>query len=142
MRDRQTIDSELRRIATVRRSMREQGGEPSCREVDELLDERLSDGAEASEIEGVVADTRRDLVETDDITPYRRRGVLRRFGPLAVLPLSLVAVGAALVVMFAVHPHPAAQPPVVPPASESPHPAAPKAPASALDTVDRVFIDA
>jgi Protein of unknown function (DUF732) len=149
MRDRETIDSELRRIATVRRSMREQGGQPSCREVDELLDERLSDGAEASEIEavdagesGVVADTRRYLVETGDITPYRRRGVLRRFGPLAVLPLSLVAVGAALVVMFAVHPHPAAQPPVVPPASASPHPAAPKAPASALDIVDRVFIDA
>src|SRR5271156_414486 len=149
MRDRETIDSELRRIATVRRSMRELGGQPSCREVDELLDERLSDGAKASEIKAVdgcetrvVADTRRDLVVTDDITRPRRRGALRRFGPLAVLPLSLVALATALVVMFAVHPHPAAQPTVVPPASESPHPAAPKAPASQLDIVDRVFIDA
>ena len=165
MRDRETIDSELRRIATVRRSMREQGGQPSCREVDELLDERLSDGAEASEIEavdasetGVVADTRRDLVENAARlaapphrrkavlrrfgAPHRRRGVLRRFGPLAALPLSLVAVGTVLVVMFAVHPHPSAQPTVVPPVSESPHPAAPKAPAPALDIVDRVFIDA
>jgi len=149
MRDRETIDSELRRIATVRRSMRELGGQPSCREVDELLDERLSDGAKASEIKAVdgcetrvVADTRRDLVVTDDITRHRRRGALRRFGPLAVLPLSLVALATALVVMFAVHPHPAAQPTVVPPARESPHPAAPKAPASQLDIVDRVFIDA
>jgi hypothetical protein len=35
-----TIDSELRLLAAVRRSIREHGGEPSSRHVDELLDER------------------------------------------------------------------------------------------------------
>jgi hypothetical protein len=40
MRDPDVIDSELRLIAAVRRSIREHGGEPSSRLVDELLDER------------------------------------------------------------------------------------------------------
>jgi hypothetical protein len=34
------IDSELRLLAAVRWSIREHGGEPSSRQVDELLDER------------------------------------------------------------------------------------------------------
>jgi hypothetical protein len=42
MRDRDTIDAELRLLAAVRRSIREQGVEPSGRQVDELRDERLS----------------------------------------------------------------------------------------------------
>ena len=42
MRDRETIDSELRSLAAVRRSIREHGGEPSSRQIDELLDERNS----------------------------------------------------------------------------------------------------
>jgi hypothetical protein len=42
MRDRETIDSELRLLAAVRPSIREHGGEPSSRQVDELLDERVS----------------------------------------------------------------------------------------------------
>ena len=37
-----TIDSELRLLAAVRWSIREHGGEPSSRQVDELLDERLT----------------------------------------------------------------------------------------------------
>jgi hypothetical protein len=40
MRDVDTSDSELRLLAAVRRSIREHGGEPSSRQVDELLDER------------------------------------------------------------------------------------------------------
>jgi hypothetical protein len=40
MRDLDAIDSELRLIAAVRRSIREHGGQPSSRHVDELLDER------------------------------------------------------------------------------------------------------
>jgi hypothetical protein len=40
MRDLDTIDSELRLLAAVRRSIREYGGGPSSRHVDELLDER------------------------------------------------------------------------------------------------------
>jgi hypothetical protein len=42
MRDRETIDAELRLLAAVRWSIREHGGEPSSRQVDELLDERLA----------------------------------------------------------------------------------------------------
>ena len=168
MRDRDTIDSELRRLAAARRLIREHGGEPSSHQVDELLDERLGHRAEASETEAVeacetkgVADTWSQCDETDDITRYGRKGVLRRFGLLAALPLSLVAVAALLVVMFAVHnPHPAAQPTVVPPSvarpnpppsgvrpnpppsGARPNPAAPKAPAPQLDIVDTAFIDA
>jgi hypothetical protein len=37
MRDLEVIDSELRLLAAVRRSIREHGGEPSSRQVDELL---------------------------------------------------------------------------------------------------------
>jgi hypothetical protein len=37
MRDRETIDAELRLVAALRRSIREHGGEPSSRQVDELL---------------------------------------------------------------------------------------------------------
>jgi hypothetical protein len=40
LRDPETIDSELRLLAAVRRSIREHGGEPSSRQVDALLDER------------------------------------------------------------------------------------------------------
>jgi hypothetical protein len=39
MRDLDTIDSELRLLAAVRRSIREHGDESSSRQVDELLDE-------------------------------------------------------------------------------------------------------
>ena len=42
VRERETIDSELRLLAAVRWSIREHGGEPSSRQVDKLLDERLA----------------------------------------------------------------------------------------------------
>jgi len=68
-------------LAAVRRSIREHGGEPSSRQVDELLDERLGHRAEPSETEAVeacetevVADTWSQCDETDDITPYGRKG--------------------------------------------------------------------
>ena len=47
-RDCDSIDTELRLLAAVRRSIREHGGEPSSRQVDELLDERLSYSGRAS----------------------------------------------------------------------------------------------
>jgi hypothetical protein len=42
MRDLDAIDSELRLLVAVHRSIRDHGGEPSSRQVDELLDERLA----------------------------------------------------------------------------------------------------
>jgi hypothetical protein len=156
MRDRETIDSELRLLAAKRRLIRDEGGQPSSRQADELLDERLAHRAEASEIEAVeacetevIADSRSRCDETDAIMPYVRKGVLRRFGPFAALPLSLVAVAAVLVVIFADHkPNPAAQPPqpaqpaVVPPSGARPNPTAPKVHAPSPDIVDKALIDA
>jgi hypothetical protein len=49
VRDLDTIDSELRLITAVRRTIREHGGELSSRQVDELLDERLAQLRGASE---------------------------------------------------------------------------------------------
>ena len=48
IRDRETIDSELRLLAAARRSIREHGIEPS-NQVDELLDERLAHSDRAGE---------------------------------------------------------------------------------------------
>ena len=108
MRDRETIDAELRLIASARRSMAEQGSQPSSHHVDRLLDERLGHHPEATVL---IPDTPRDLAKTTRVPPRRRKTALRRFGPLAALPLSLIAVAAVLVVMFAGrHPDPAAQP--------------------------------
>ena len=151
MRDREAIDSELRRIALGRRSIREQGGQPSYGQADKLLDERLAHRVEESETGAVeagemqvVADTRSRRHDTEVITPHGRKGVLRRFGPLAALPLSLLAVATVLVVMFGGHkPQPAAQPAEVPPppSSARPAPAAPQTQAPPLGIVDRVFIE-
>jgi len=151
MRDREAIDSELRLIAERRRSLREQGGQPSSRQLDELLDERLAHGAETSETEAVatgqaqvVAAARPHRDGIDHIRPYRRKGALRRFGPLAALPLSLLAVATALVVMFGAHKPPPGEEPAAapPPSSAQPQPAAPQAHAPPVDIVDRAFIDA
>jgi hypothetical protein len=157
MRDRETIDSELRLIANERRSIREQGGQPSCPQADELLDERLRYGAEASKprrfkrVRSRLSPTPgRSATKPTASRLTGGKGALRRFGPLAALPLSLVAVAAVLVVMFTVHKPPAAQPTIVPPpgarpnpaAPKGPAPAAPKAPAPPLAIVDGAFIDA
>jgi Protein of unknown function (DUF732) len=161
MRDREIIDSELRRLAAMRRSIRERGGEPLTLQVDKLLDERLGHRPDPSETEAVEAgkvkvpvDTWSQRNQTRNIVRYqrknvpRRKGVLRRFSLIAALPLSLVGVASVLVVMLAVHKSPpAAQPPMVPPSSarptptERPTPPVPKAQAPQLDIVDNAFIN-
>jgi hypothetical protein len=40
VRDRETIDAELRLLVAVPQSIREQGGQPGSRHIDDLLDER------------------------------------------------------------------------------------------------------
>jgi Protein of unknown function (DUF732) len=150
MRDREAIDQELRLIALGRQSTGEQGNRPSIRDIDALLDERLGHRVEpfptAAVDEGrVLTEPRSQRVKA---TSARRRG-LRRFGPLAALPLSLLAVAAAFVVMSGAHKSdptpPSAVPPpaVVPPPSEAqPGPASPVAHAPQLEIVDRAFIGA
>ena len=50
MRDREIIDSELRPVAVLRRTVRDEGGPmPSTAPMDELLDERLAHRGRASE---------------------------------------------------------------------------------------------
>ncbi len=146
MRDRETIDSELRRIALSRQSIAERGGQPWSRRVDELLDERLGHAPESAAVglTPAVVKARPTRSDTKRVAPSTRRGVLRRFSLLAALPLSLIAVAAVVVVMWAVHrPHPAAEPTTVPPPSSArPVPVPPKAPVPAVGIVDKAFIDA
>jgi hypothetical protein len=156
MRDRETIDSELRRMAAERRLIREHGGELSTYQLDKLLDERLGhrpedSAAEASQASAtaVVADIWSPRDKAGDVTPRGHKRALRRFGLLTALPLSLVAIAAAAMVMFAVHrPHPTAEPAVVPPSGEQRNPAAQKPPAPPLNRapqlgiVDKALIDA
>ncbi|ORW00019.1 DUF732 domain-containing protein [Mycobacterium kyorinense] len=136
MRDRDAIDAELRRLAAARN----QGGAPSAREFDALLDERLGHLPEVPEAETVRASV---------VRPSRRKGVRFRVGLLAALPLSLIAVVAVVVAMYTFHsPPPAAQPPAEAPPAESPpsaarpNPAPPTAHPPPLDMVDKAFIDA
>src|SRR5580693_2964464 len=149
MRDRETIDSELRRIAQRRQSIREQGGQPLLRQLDELLDERLGHLAGASETGAVAAGEAQMVAATwphrdkiGDSRPHRRKSALRRFGPLAALPLSVLAVATALVAMFGAHKPPPEEPAAAPPPSSAqPQPAAPPAHAPPVDIVDGAFID-
>lgn len=156
MRDRETIDSELRRIALGRRSIRERGGQPSTQEVDALLDELLahSTGVPLMAAPGaretpVVAST---LPQRAKATLLGRGGVLRRLGLLAALPLSLVAIAAAAIVIFAVRQQDlSAQPTETPPpsalspsrpAASPPSRMAPRAPAPRIGVADTAFIAA
>jgi predicted secreted protein len=157
-RDRETIDAELRRLAALRRSTGEHGGEPWRRQLDQLLDERLGHLTEEPGTEAGKGARRRwspgsKHDEARDFAASPRRSVLGRFAPLMVLPLSLIGVAAVLMLMFAVHnQRPAAQPTVVPPSPEPtviPPSAAPSKPAAPtvpgpppLDIVDRAFVDA
>jgi Protein of unknown function (DUF732) len=161
MRDRETIDSELRRIALARQSVREQGRQPSSREADELLDELLAHSTGAThtcsvkdhEIEFVPDAWLRDNKTRP--TPRRRKSGLRRMGLFAALPLSLIAVATAAVVMVSVHrpdsaqqpaeAQPSAAPPsAAPPTALPPKPGAPRPPGPRLETdiVDAAFVEA
>ncbi|MCV7400118.1 DUF732 domain-containing protein [Mycobacterium fragae] len=147
MRDRETIDSELRRIASLRRSIREQGGQPSYGQADKLLDERLA--AASGAFEAWDAEVVGDAPSQNNRTRHRHTVALHRLSVLAAMPLSLVAAVAVVVVIFAVrHPHTAAQPTIIPPSVAPPPPAAPPKPpappasAPPLAIVDRAFIDA
>ncbi|MEE3752461.1 DUF732 domain-containing protein [Mycobacterium intracellulare] len=150
MRDRETIDSELRRIALGRRSIRERGGQPSSQEVDELLDELLAhsmgtplvNAPQAGETQVVAgAPPRRN---TSRIMLLRRSGLLRRLGLVAALPLSLVAIAAAVMAIFAVrHQDSAAQPTETPaPAAPPPSHIAPPTAAPRIGVADTAFIAA
>lgn len=144
VRDRETIESELRRLAA-------RGTQPSSREADELLDELLAHNTgipyrapvPAGDLMFVPDSWLRDT-KPRKITPRRPKGVLRRFGLVAALPLSVVAIIAAVVVMFSMHhqsaPAPSAE---TPPSSAPPKPVAPPpAPVPRVNMADMAFVGA
>jgi hypothetical protein len=148
MRDRETIDSELRRVAAELRSIRERGGRPSSQQVDALLDERLGHPVEALSDTAVLDEILAPFEETFERPRRRRRGGLLRLALRAAVPLSVLAVGSVLVVMFMLHRHPrpsvsatspvaeeqpgpVAAPPFIPPAKAS----------SPTDIAEKAMID-
>jgi len=105
MRDRETIDTELRRVAAELRSIRERGGRPSSQQVDALLDERLGHPVEVFCDTAVLDEILAPFEATSERPRRRRRGRLLRLALHAAVPLSVFAVVAVLVVTFMVHRH-------------------------------------
>lgn len=150
MRDRETIDSELRRVAAELRSIRERGGRPSSQQVDALLDERLGHPVEVLSDTAVLDEILAPFEETFERPRRRRRIGLLRLALRAAVPLSVLALGSVLVVMLMLHRHhrpsvppsspvseeqpaPVAAPPLIPPA---------KASSSPTDIAEKAMIDA
>ncbi|GFG75425.1 DUF732 domain-containing protein [Mycobacterium botniense] len=157
MRDRDTIDSELRRLAALRRSIRGQRDELWRRQIDDLLDERLAQRSE-DPIETVdhrpikvIPDASSQGHHHDGHKLVQRRGVARRLGVVAALPLSVAAVAAVLVMMLAVRDSPpAAEPPALAPSGAPPSPpssstrpdrAAPQTIDRSADIAEKAFLD-
>jgi len=134
MRDRETIDSELRRLAMERRFFREHGDELSSRQLDDLLDERL--GHRPAPAVPTAVKARTTVLVADRHRTHRRRpGALGRFALRAAIPLSLLTVAAVLVATLAFHyRHPPSQPTVIPQSDEHPQPPAAILPAPTVAT--------
>jgi hypothetical protein len=149
MRDQETIDSELRRVAAELRSIRERGGRPSSQQVDALLDERLGHPVDVLSDTAVLDEILAPFTETLERPHRRRRGRLLRYALRAAVPLSILAIAAVLAVVFTLHRHhPPAEPTATPVADEQPSPAAPSpfvppaAPPSPTDIAEKAMIDA
>jgi hypothetical protein len=149
MRDQETIDSELRRVAAELRSIRERGGRPSSQQVDALLDERLGHPVDVLSDTAVLDEILAPFEETVERPRRRRRGRLLRFVLRAAVPLSILAIAAMVAVVFTLHRHhPPAEPTATPVADEQPSPAAPSpfvppaAPTSPTDIAEKAMVDA
>jgi hypothetical protein len=149
MRDRETIDSELRRVASELRSIRERGGRPSSQQVDALLDERLGHPVEVLCDTAFLDEILAPFEETIERPRRRRRGWVLRFALRAAIPLSVLAIAAVLAVVFTLHRHhPTAEPTASPVADELPSPAAPSpvvpppTPPSPSDIAEKAMVDA
>ena len=149
MRDRETIDSELRRVASELRSIRERGGRPSSQQVDALLDERLGHPVDVLSDTAVLDEILAPFEETLERPRRRRRGRLLRLALRAAIPLSVLAIAAVVAVVLTLHRHhPPTEPTASPVADEQPSPAAPSpfvppaAPPSPTDIAEKAMIDA
>jgi Protein of unknown function (DUF732) len=148
MRDRETIDSELRRVAAELRSIRERGGRPSSRQLDALLDERLGHPADALCDLAILDEICLPADEASDRPPPRRRSLLLRLALRATIPLSLITIAAVVAVMFALHHrHPTPQPTAARSSDVQARPAAqapfipPAKPVSPSDIAEKALID-
>ncbi|MDT7735100.1 MAG: hypothetical protein QOE12_2274 [Mycobacterium sp.] len=149
MRDRETIDSELRRVAAELRSIRERGGRPSSQQVDALLDERLGHPVEVRSDTAVLDEILAPFEETVARPRRRRQRRLLRFALRAAVPLSVLAIAAVLAVMFTLNRHhPPVEPAASPVADEQPSPAPrppavpPAAPPSPTDIAEKAMVEA
>ncbi|WP_428339639.1 DUF732 domain-containing protein [Mycobacterium sp.] len=150
MRDREAIDSELRRVASELRSIRERGGRPSSQQVDALLDERLGHPVEVLCDTAFLDEILAPFTETVERPRRRRRGRVLHFAFRAAVPLSVLAIAAMLAVMFTMHRHhPPAEPTATPVADEQPNLAAPSpfvpqaaAAPSPTDIAEKAMVDA
>ena len=149
MRDRETIDSELRRVAAELRSIRERGGLPSSHQVDALLDERLGHPVEVFCDTAVLDEILAPFEEKLDPPQRRRRGGLLRLVMRAAVPLSAIAIAAVLVVMFVIHRHHRPSEPAAAPAAEeqaspvaSPPLLSPASHPSSTDIAEKAMVDA
>jgi hypothetical protein len=149
MRDRETIDSELRRVAAELRSIRERGGRPSSQQVDALLDERLGHPIEVLSDIAVLDEILAPFEEGLEPPRRRRRGGLLRLAMRAAVPLSAIAIAAVLVVMFIIHRHHRpTEPAATPVAEEQASPVAsapllsPASHPSSTDIAEKAMVDA
>jgi hypothetical protein len=151
MRDRETIDSELRRVAAELRSIRERGGRPSSRQLDALLDERLGHPVETMCDTAVLDEILSRSAEAEEAVerPRRHRRLrLLCFALRAVVPLSVLCVAVVVAVMFTFHRHHVSTEPTASPASDdqsSPPAGPPVAPpashASPVDVAEKAMVE-
>ncbi|HEY1842089.1 MAG TPA: DUF732 domain-containing protein [Mycobacterium sp.] len=149
MRDRETIDSELRRLAAQRRSIRERGGQLSSQQLDALLDERLGHPAEALRDTAVLDEIWLPAAEADDRPPRRRQSLLLRLALRAAIPLSLITIAAVVAAMLVMHHrHSTTEPTATPPSDEQASRAAhaplfpPANHTAPVDIAEKALIDA
>lgn len=119
MRDRETIDSELRRVAAELRSIRQRGGQPSSQQVDALLDERLGHPVEVLCDTAVLDEILAPFEGTVERRRSRRRGRLLRLAMRAAVPVSAFTIAAALVALLVLHRHHRSPQPSPEPMAES-----------------------
>src|ERR1700744_6687651 len=96
MRDRERIGSELRGVPPELRSIRERGGQPSSRQLDALLDERLGHPTEALWDIAVLDEIWPPADEPEIRQPRKRRNPLLRLVLHPAMPLSPAAISRAV----------------------------------------------
>jgi hypothetical protein len=135
-------------VAAELRSIRARGGQPSSRQLDALLDERLGHPSEALWDIAVLDEMWPPADEPDDRPRRKRRSLPLRLALRAAIPLSLIMIVAVVAVMFALHHrHRTTEPAPTPPSDDHPTPAvqapliSPPKTLSPTDIAEKALID-